>query len=78
MRLKAFKLSSDFYRPFQDGSSFVDLFCNLCVTLVILVLSCLFLAALQSAAGKGLASCVLCFLVFLSLSHVVCRVRCGT
>ena len=42
---------------------------------VFAMLSCL------SPNGKGLTSwlsCVLCFLVFLSLSHMVSRVRCGT
>ena len=42
---------------------------------------CLFLAALLSPAGKGLnswLSCVLRCLVFLSLSHMVSRVRCDT
>ena len=41
---------------------------------VFIILSCLFLAALWSPAGKGLTSwlsCVWCFLVFLSLSHMV-------
>ena len=38
------------------------------------MLSCLFLAALLSSAGKGLTSCVLCFLVFLSLSHFLGQV----
>ena len=37
------------------------------------MLSCLFIAALWPPDGKGLASwlsCMLCFIVFLSLSHV--------
>ena len=45
------------------------------------MLSCLFNAALWSAAGKGLTSwlsCMWCFLVLLSLSHVVSWVRYGT
>ena len=45
------------------------------------ILSCHSLAALWSPAGKELASWlsyVLCFLVFLSHSHVVSRVGCGT
>ena len=44
------------------------------------MLSCLFLAALKSSAGKGLASLLSCmgyFLVFLSLFHMVFLVRCG-
>ena len=48
---------------------------------VFVILSCLLLAALWSPVGKGLTSwlsCVWCFLVFLSLSHVVSRAMCGT
>ena len=44
---------------------------------VFVMLSCLLLAALWSPAGKGLTSwlsCVLCFLVFVSLSHLVSRI----
>ena len=54
-------------------------FCNLCFGFV--MLSCLFVAALRSTAGKELASwlsCMLCFILLLSLSHVVSYVRCGT
>ena len=40
-----------FYRPFQGGSSFVDHSCYL--YLVFAMLSCLFIAALWSTAGKG-------------------------
>ena len=46
----------------------MDHFCYLCFVFV--NLSCLFIAALWSPAGKGLISwfhCVLCFLEFLSL-----------
>ena len=42
---------------------------------------CLVHVALLSPAEKGLTprlSCVLCFLVYLSLSHMVSRVRCAT
>ena len=45
------------------------------------ILPCLFLAPLWSPVGKGLTSwpsCIWCFLVFLSLSQMVSRVRCGT
>ena len=41
---------------------------------------CLFLAALWSPAGKELTSwlsCMWCFLVFLSLSHMLSWIRCG-
>ena len=67
-----------FYWPFQSGASFVDHFCCLCF--VFAVFSCLFIVALWSSAGKGLTSwlsCVWCFIVFLTLFHVVCWVRCG-
>ena len=68
--------------PFQGGASFVDHFCYFCyLCFLFVMLSCLFIAALCSSAGKGLTSwlfCMLCFIVFLSLSHVVSGVRCGT
>ena len=57
----------------------MDPFCYLCFMSV--MLSCLFFAALWAPVGKGLVSwlsCVLCFLVFVSLSSVVSWVRCGT
>ena len=66
-----------FYCLFSDGASFVDPFCYLCFMSVIL--SCLFLAALWSPAGKCLTSwlsCMWCFLVFLLFSHMVSWVRC--
>ena len=50
------------YCLFQGGASFVDHFCNLCFVSV--MLTCLFIAALWSPAGKGLTSwlsCVWCF-----------------
>ena len=56
---------------FTDAS-FVDPFCYLSFTFCI-IMPCLFLAALWSPAGKGLASmlsCLWCFLVFLLLFHV--------
>ena len=43
------------------GGSFVDCFCYLC--LVFVMLTCLFIAALWSPAGKGLASWLL-FVMF--------------
>ena len=52
--------------------------CFVCIVFV--MLSCLFIAALWSPAGKGLASWLL-FVMFsfvLSLSNVVSLVRCGT
>ena len=60
----------------------MDHFCYLCFVFV--MLSCLFIAALWSPAGKSLTSwlsCVLCFIVFfsslLSPFHVVSWVSCG-
>ena len=56
-----------FCRPFQCHASFVDLF-----LFVSVMVSCLFIVALLSLGGNGLASwlsCMLCFLVFLSFSH---------
>ena len=59
----------------KGGASFVDHFCYLCFALV--MLSCLVIAAMWSPAGKDLLS-VMFFFVFLSLSHVVAWLRCGT
>ena len=53
-------------------------FCYLYFMFVFVMLSCLFLAALRSSAGKELTSwlpCVLCFLVILSFSHMVSQVN---
>ena len=58
-----------------------DHFCYLFFMFVFDMLSSLLLAALWSPVGKGLTSWlfyVLCFLVLLSLSHMVSRVRCCT
>ena len=55
----------------------MDHLCYLC--LVFVMLSCLFIAALWSPAGKGLTSWLL-FVMFncdLSFSHVVSWFRCG-
>ena len=56
----------------------MDHLCYLC--LVIVMLLCLFIAALWSPAGKGLTSWLLfvMFVVVLLLFHVVSWVRCGT
>ena len=54
-----------FYWLFQGGASFVDHFCY--SVFVFVMLCCLFIAALWSPIGKGLApwlSCVCCFIVF--------------
>ena len=56
----------------------MDHLCYLC--LVFVMLSCLFIAAVWSPAGKGLTSWLL-FVMFncvLSLSNVVSWFRCGT
>ena len=63
----------------------MDRFCYLRFMLVCVVLSCLFLAALWSPAGKGLTSWlfyVLCFPVFCRfpkyvLVHIKIRVKCN-
>ena len=74
-----FKPSSKiFYWPFLGGTSLVDHLCYLC--LVFYMLSRLFIAALWPPAAKGLTSWLLfvCLIVFLSLSHLVSWVCCGT
>ena len=67
-----------FNLPLQGGTSFVDHLCCLC--LVFAMLSRLFMAALWSPEGKGLASWLLfvMFIVVLLLSHLVSLDRCGT
>ena len=59
---------------------FCGSFCYLCFVFVFVMLSRLSPAALQLPAEQGLTSwlsCVLCFIVFLSFSHLVSRVMCG-
>ena len=65
-----------FYWPLH--TSFVNHLCYLC--LVFIMLSGLFIAACGHLLGKGwpLGPCLWCLIVFLSLSHVVSLVRCGT
>ena len=60
------------------GTSFVDHLCYSCLVFVMLLH--LLIAALWSPAGLGLTSWLLfvMLIVFLSLSHVVYWVRCGT
>ena len=67
-----------FYLQFKASASFVDHLCYLC--LVFVMLSRLFIAALWPPAGKELTSWLsfVMFGLFLSLSHVVSRVSCGT
>ena len=64
-----------------DYAKAMDLFCYLLFVVVFANARCLFVVALWSPVGEGLTSwlfCVRCFLVFLSLSHSVTWVRCGT
>ena len=70
-RIKLFKTVSINDHQNYGGTSFVDHLCYECLVLV--MLSRMFIAALWSPAGKGLASW-LSFVMFncvLSLSHVV-------
>ena len=58
----------------------MDPFCYLCFMFVFVMLSCLFLAALWSPAGKGLTSWVL-FVVFScvwSFAYLMFGIRSGT
>ena len=58
----------------------MDPFCYLCFMFVFVMLSCLFLAALWSPAGKGLTSWVL-FVVFScvwSFAYLMFGIQCGT
>ena len=70
-----------FHWPFQGGASVVDRVCYLCFMLVCVVLSCLFLAALWSPAGKWLTFCLvyvcffLCFVTFPNLSWSFIRIK---
>ena len=70
--LYMFKHSGDFFcGPFQGNASFVDIFC-------FSRLSSLLLAAVWSPARKGLTSwlsCVMCFLMFVSLFHMLVDIR---
>ena len=74
-----FKPSKIFYWPFQGGTSFVDHYCVIYVLCVSWIRVCLLLPC-GHLLGKGrpIGSCVWCLIVFLSLSHVVSWVRCGT
>ena len=66
-----------FYWPYQGGTSFWDHMC--CLWLVFVMLSCPFIGALGHLLGKGWPSWLeFVMFVFLSLSHVVSWVRCGT
>ena len=64
------------YWPFQGGTSFVLFLSCVCYSF-----ARLFIDALWSPTGKGLTSWlsfVVSYCVFLSFSHVVSWVRCGT
>ena len=45
---------------FQGDASFADPFCYFCFTFVFIILSCLFLEALRSPAGKELDTWLYC------------------
>ena len=63
---------------FQGGTSFVDHLCFL--SLVFVMLSRLFIAALRSPEGKGLTSWLwfVMFILTVLLSHLVSWDRCNT
>ena len=48
------KPSSNFLLTVEGSASFMDPICYLCFVFVFVILSCLFVAALWSPAGKGL------------------------
>ena len=60
-----------FYRPFQGGTSFVDLLCFCSVLCLLCLCARLFICALRSPAGKGLTSWLsfVVSVVSLSLSY---------
>ena len=58
---------------FSEG--IMDPFCYSCFMFIFVMLSCAFLVIICMTSWL---SCVLSFLVFLSLSHMVFRVGCGT
>ena len=67
------KLSSNFLTGRSMAVPLLWILFVICVSCLSVILSCLFLAAMLSPAGKGLISwfsSMLCFLVFLSLSHI--------
>ena len=73
-----FKPSSKiFYRPFQGGTSFVDLLCFCSVLCLLYLCTRLFICALWSPAGKGLTSWHL-FVVSTVTFPLVSWVKCGT
>ena len=63
--------SKIFYRPFQGGTSFVDLLCFCSVLCLLCLCARLFICALWSPSGKGLTSWLsfVVSAVILSLSH---------
>ena len=70
-----FKPTGNFlYRQFQGIALLWILFVIDVSYLSIVMLSCLFLAALRSFAGKGMISCVLCFLVLFLFVTIQCGV----
>ena len=65
-----------FYWPFQGGTSFVDHLCYFCLVFVMLSRVCLLMPC--DHLGWPLGSRLWCLFVWLSLTHVVSWVRCGT
>ena len=70
-----FKPPIMFYWPFQGDASYMDHSFYLCFMFVFVLFSCLFLAYCAHWLEKCLP--LVCY-IFLSLSHMVSRVRCGT
>ena len=56
----------------------MDRLCELCFKFGVYLLSCLYLVALRSPAGKGLTtllSCLLCFVTFPNVSWSISELR---
>ena len=69
--VKKIKPSEDNLLTIPRRCFFVDPFCHICFRFIFVMLSCLFLAAFKSPAGKRLTSYVpslLCFVVFCYLT----------
>ena len=75
-----FKPTSNFLTDHSKAVILLWILFVICISCLSVILSCLFLEALWWPARKGPTSwlsCIWCFLVFLSLSHMVSWVRCG-
>ena len=82
-RLPCFSPAVIFYLQLQGGASVVDHIYYLCITFVFIIVSCCLVCSLQpliTCLGRADFLALLCvmFPCFLSLSHMVSRVRCGT